>query len=68
MKAIDGMGTLAFLFLTQVPYLQALLHDSLSELFKAQPEDPLAFLISQLQAEQERRKATVQHASNNSSG
>lgn len=37
-------------------YAQALLHDVLSDLFKAQPEDPLAFLIAQLQAEQERRK------------
>ena len=36
--------------------MQGLLHNSLSELFKAQPEDPLAFLIAQLQAEQERRK------------
>jgi hypothetical protein len=33
------------------------LHDALSELFKAQPEDPLAFLIQELQKEQERRKA-----------
>jgi hypothetical protein len=39
----------------QPDFLQALLHESLSELFKAQPEDPLAFLIAQLQAEQERR-------------
>jgi hypothetical protein len=41
----------------QLDFLQALLHESLSELFKEQPEDPLAFLIAQLQAEQERRAA-----------
>ena len=35
--------------------MQALLHDTLTKLFKTQPEDPLAFLIQELQAEKQIR-------------
>eukprot|EP00892_Ulva_mutabilis_P007394 jgi/Ulvmu1/5026/UM021_0043.1 len=38
--------------------IQAILHDTLSKLFKAQPEDPLAFIIDELQAQKQLRDGT----------